>query len=356
MAVAGTEGERSPREANLLDTLFRHESVVRVLHARADAADAADRCLAWMGVSRQAERYLREARSWAWFRRRMQDLEPDLDRHVGVLEDAKADAEREVAAADEATRQAAERRLGVRVAIVGKGGAGKTMISATLARIMARQGRRVLAADLDTNPGLAISLGLGLGPDTAGVPTSLEEHAGAAYGWRLASGITPEEVVEQYSVVAPEGVRFLSLGKIDEPEKQASKQTVVAVRQVLNGFGEPDWDVLGDMEAGPTTPFERYHAFAEHVILVVGPAWRSALTARRLLPIIGDLPVTIVANRFRDEPDHPGLEPAVRIPYDADVAHAERLGVAPLDYCPDAPGVRAVEQLAERFLPQEVAL
>ena len=356
MAVAGTEGERSPREANLLDTLHRHESVVQELLARAAAAPAPDQCLAWMGVSRQAERYLRETRSWGSFRRRMQHLEPDLDRHIGLMEDAKAQAGAAIAAADEATRQAAERRLGVRVAVVGKGGAGKTMISATLARIIARQGRRILAADLDTNPGLAISLGLGLGPDATGVPASLEEHAGAAYGWRLASGISFEEVVEQYSVTAPDGVRFLSLGKIDEPEKQASKQTVVAVRQVLNGFGEPDWDVLGDMEAGPTTPFEHYHAFAEHVVLVVGPAWRSALTARRLLPIIGDLPVTIVANRFRDEPDWPGLEPSVRIPYDADVAHAERLGVAPLDYCPDAPAVRAVAELAELFLPQEVAL
>lgn len=356
MAVAGTKGERSPREANLLDTLLRHESVVSALRSRAAAAPAPDRCLAWMGVARQAERYLREARSWGWIRRRMQNLDADLERHIGVIEDAKAEGDREVAAADEATRQAARRRLGVRVAVIGKGGAGKTMISATLARLVARQGRRVLAADLDTNPGLAISLGLELGPDAAGVPSSLEEHAGAAYGWRLASGITPDEVVERYAVSAPDGVRFLSLGKIDEPEKQAAKQTVVAVRQVLNGFGEPDWDVLGDMEAGPTTPFERYHAFADHVVLVVGPAWRSALTARRLLPIVADLPVTIVANRFRDEPDHPELEPAVRIPYDADVANAERMGVAPLDYCPDAPAVRAVEELAEFFLPQGVAL
>ena len=357
MAVAGTEGDRSPREMNLLDNLRRHEDVVAALQARAEAASGQpDQCLAWMGVARQAQRYLREVKSWGSFRRRMQTLASDLDSHEQVLQAAVDTADQEVAKVDDATRDSARRRLGLRIAVVGKGGAGKTMISATLCRLLARQGRRVLGADLDTNPGLAISLGLGLGPDASGVPQSVEAHAGAAYGWRLAAGITPEEVVERYAVTAPDGVRFLSLGKIDEPEKQAAKQTVVAVRQVLNGFGEPDWDVLGDMEAGPTTPFERYHSFAEHVIVVVGPAWRSALTARRLLPIIGDLPVTIVANRFRDEPDHPGLEPAVRIPYDADVAAAERLGVAPIDYCPDAPGVVAVQQLAELFLPQEVSL
>lgn len=356
MAAAATEGERSPRETNLLDHLNSQMSVVQSLRVRAEGTAAQpDRCLAWMGVERQAERYLREARPWSTARR-MQRLEAELIAHREALKDAQGGARKEIAAADGATADEARRRLGIRIAIVGKGGAGKTMISATLARVLARQGRKLLAADLDTCPGLAISLGLSLGPDADGIPMAVEEHAGAAYGWRLASDVTPEQAVERYAVPAPDGVLFLSLGKIDEPEKQAAKQTVVAVRQILNGFGEPDWDVLGDMEAGPTTPFERYHSFADRVIVVVGPAWRSGLTARRLLPIVGDVPTIIVANRFRDEPDHPGLEPTIRIPYDTEVAAAERLGVAPIDYCPDAPAVKAVEQLAEMFLPQEVSL
>ena len=356
MAAAGTEGERSPRETNLLDHLNSQMAVVRALRACATGVGGQpDRCLAWMGVERQAKRYLRETKGWSTARR-VQRLEAEIAGHHEGLNDAVAAARKEIGAADEGARDAARRRLGLRIAVVGKGGAGKTMISATLARILARQGRKILAADLDTCPGLAISLGLGIGPDLSGIPMAVEEHAGAAYGWRLASNVTPSEAVEQYSVTAPDGVRFLSLGKIDEPDKQAAKQTVVAVRQILNGFGEPDWDVVGDMEAGPTTPFERYHSFADRVIVVVGPAWRSGLTARRLLPMVNDVPTTIVANRFRDEPDHPGLEPIIRIPYDPDVAAAERLGVAPLDYCPDAPAVKAIEQLAQLFLPQEVSL
>ncbi|HET7488524.1 MAG TPA: hypothetical protein VFJ85_11390 [Acidimicrobiales bacterium] len=355
MGAAASEGDRSPRELNLLDNLERQAAVVDALRARA-AAGGGDvaRCLAWLGVGRQAGRYLTEIGGWPGGR--LAKLEPDVAAHREALENAVAEATREVAVADEPTVQAARRRLGIRLAVVGKGGAGKTMISATLARTMARQGRRIVAADLDTNPGLALSLGIGLGDDDAGVPMAVEEHPGAAYGWRLASGVSPEEVVERYAVTGPDGVRFLSIGKISEPDKQAAKQTVVATRQVLLGFGEPDWDVLGDMEAGPTTPFERYQAFADRAILVVGPAWRSALTARRLLPILDDMPVTIVANGFRDEPDHPGLTPAVRIPWDPEVNAAERLGVSPIDYCPDAPAVKAVEQLASMFLPEEAKL
>ena len=50
----------------------------------------------------------------------------------------------------------------------------------------------------------------------------------------------------------------------------------------------------------------------------------------------------ILANRFRGEPDHPGLEPRVRIPFDSEVAEAERQGLSPLDACPDSPAVRAI--------------
>lgn len=354
MAAPGTEEDRSPRETNLVDHLHSQAAVLDALRTKAAGTSGQpDSCLAWMGVERQADRYLRETTPLTRARR-LQRLEGDLAAHLEGLEAVRAEAGLKIAAADEATREAARRRLGLRVAVVGKGGAGKTMISATLSRIIARRGRRLLAADLDTCPGLAISLGLGLGAD--GVPMAVEEHAGAAYGWRLAAGVSPAEAVERYALPAADGVLFLSIGKIDEPEKTVAKQTVVAVRQILNGFGEPDWDVLGDMEAGPTTPFERYHSFADRVIVVVGPAWRSGLTARRLLPMVNDVPTIIVANRFRDEPDHPGLEPVIRIPYDPDVAAAERLGVAPLDYCPDAPAVKAVERLAELFLPQEVSL
>ncbi|HET7720197.1 MAG TPA: methyltransferase domain-containing protein, partial [Acidimicrobiales bacterium] len=122
----------------------------------------------------------------------------------------------------------------------------------------------------------------------------------------------------------------------------------------LLGIGEPDWDVIADLEAGPTTPFERYHAFSEHVIVIIGPAWRSAMTARRLLPMAEGRGLTLVSNRFRDEPDHPGLAARVRIPFDPELAEVERQGLAPVDACPDSPAIVTITRLAEMFVNQEV--
>src|SRR5579864_2769082 len=48
----------------------------------------------------------------------------------------------------------------MRIAIAGKGGAGKTTIAATLARVLARRGYAVTALDDDPNPNLAIALGV----------------------------------------------------------------------------------------------------------------------------------------------------------------------------------------------------
>ncbi|MDP9452771.1 MAG: hypothetical protein M3P97_05170, partial [Actinomycetota bacterium] len=64
-------------------------------------------------------------------------------------------------------------------------------------------------------------------------------------------------------------------------------------------------------------------------------------------PLVADVPTTVVANRMGDEPDHPGIEPAVRIPFDPAVADAERRGLAPLDACPGSPAVDAVAHLAD---------
>jgi len=226
------------------------------------------------------------------------------------------------------------------------------VISSTLARLLARRGRNVLAVDLDVNPGLAISLGLP--PTEAGLPAeAIEEAPAAPYGWQLAAGLSPDQAVHRFATTAPDGVRFVGLGKIGSVDKGMARRSVAAVRQLLLGFSAPDWDVIADLEAGPTTPFEGYHDFSDHVAVVIGPAWRSAMTARRLLPMVGDRRLTVVYNRFRDEPDHPGLPPALRIPFDPEITQAEREGRSPIDACPDSPTVQAIGRLADLLLSHQ---
>lgn len=333
--------------------MARQLDVVEALVPSLQQSSGVGRCRSWLAVQRQATIYLRHLAWWAQ-RRVPQALLPALADHRTAMEAHRAGAGAQLEAFDEATRRRARADLGIRVAVLGKGGAGKTMLCATLARQLARRRRNVLAVDLDTNPGLSMSLGLGPGaPGLA--PEALEEHAGASYGWRLAEGLSPQEAVDRYAVAGPDGVRFLAVGKITSLDKAAAKRSLPAMTELLLGFGAPEVDVVADLEAGLTTPFEAYHAFADTVVIVVGPAWKSALTARRLLPMVGERNTVVVANRVHDESDHPGLAPRVRVPFDPCVVAAERQGRSPMDACPGSPAMCALGALGDVLLTQEGA-
>lgn len=74
------------------------------------------------------------------------------------------------------------------VAVAGKGGAGKSVVAGTLARILAREGERVLALDSDMMPGLALNLGA----EEPALPPLLEAAEKDENGrWRLKRGIGP---------------------------------------------------------------------------------------------------------------------------------------------------------------------
>jgi len=345
VATETNNGTPDPRLEAALGTLWRQTEALDHLRSLAQdtAAQPVAQTQAWIAVKAQAERYVHDLEPWRRAKR-LDALAGDLADQERLLSDRLKEAAAALDTTPPAIRQEAEGRQGIRIAIVGKGGAGKSMISATIARLLGRRGRPVLAVDLDTSHGMGYSLGVGT-TDAALPPHALEEHGGSAYGWQLTGGLPAHLAVERHAITAPDGVRFLSLGKIEDLEKQSARRSVAAVRQVLAGFAEPGWDMIGDMEAGPTTAFERYHSFADLVVVVVGPAWRSALTARRLLPIVAGIPTLVVANRFRDEPDHEGLEPILRVPYDVDTARAEHRGLAPIDECPGSPAMVAVEQL-----------
>ena len=95
----------------------------------------------------------------------------------------------------------------MKLAIAGKGGSGKTSISGTMARVLARDGHRVLAIDGDSNPNLALTLGIPAARLDAlpTLPRGLLRRT--AEGDTLTA--TLEEVCNAHSVTSPDGVTLL---------------------------------------------------------------------------------------------------------------------------------------------------
>ena len=104
------------------------------------------------------------------------------------------------------------------IAFAGKGGVGKTTLAGTLARLLARQDRRVVAVDGDLNPNLAISLGLSPSQAAAlrGIPSSVAGFVTLPTGrHRLVLKRSFDEILEEYGAAAPDGVRLLMMGRPD---------------------------------------------------------------------------------------------------------------------------------------------
>ena len=95
----------------------------------------------------------------------------------------------------------------MKVAVSGKGGTGKTTIAATLARCFARRGRQVLAFDGDSNPNLAMSLGL----EDRVIEAMRPMPARALTGTRTAA-----DLLQEYAIAAPDGVRLVLAARIDQ--------------------------------------------------------------------------------------------------------------------------------------------
>ncbi|MEO6121693.1 MAG: AAA family ATPase [Acidimicrobiales bacterium] len=101
----------------------------------------------------------------------------------------------------------------MKVAVVGKGGSGKTTTSAIVARTLSRHGLSVVALDCDSNPNLGLSLGVGddeterLVSMREALDEGNEEHTP---GW--------DQLLDRFGSDAPDGVRLAVVSRIDNPE------------------------------------------------------------------------------------------------------------------------------------------
>lgn len=250
----------------------------------------------------------------------------------------------------------------MRIAFVGKGGAGKSSLAGTFARVLACTGERVLALDTDPMPGMAFSLGLD--QTDAGLPDEAVEGYNDEDGrrrYRLRPGLTGLGAVEQYARQGPDGVHFLQLGKARGPRWNNSKQHF-GFQRVLDDLPSRAWSIVGDLPGGTRQPFLTWGRYADTFLVVVEPSPASLLTARRLarLSAAGHAPrVLAVANKVREPGDEhrvsnaTGLEVIGAVPFDPALADADRLGRAVLDFDPGGPTVAAVRSLVAAVQDRE---
>ena len=238
----------------------------------------------------------------------------------------------------------------MKLAVAGKGGAGKTTVSGTVARALARAGHDVLALDADSNPMLGVSLGVG--------PEKTDLLLGVRQG--LETGETEHEptiegMVERFGADAPDGVRLVVASRIDN-DSPGCQCCGVSADQLLRELEDGHRTVICDLEAGLGTVIRLAPGNADVVLVVANPTAKALEVARRAIEAAADkTEVIVLANRVRDEADLDAIRAVlgdrelIVIPEDETIARADRDGIAPIDLDPYSPGVTALVALADRL-------
>jgi CO dehydrogenase maturation factor len=238
----------------------------------------------------------------------------------------------------------------MKIAITGKGGVGKTTVSALLAQVYADQGRQVLAVDADPSPCLAGALGF---PEKlknelkpiAEMDELIEQRTGAkpgTIGGFFTLNPKVDDLPERFSI-NHRGVRLLEMGAVDMggsgcicPESAMLKTLFTHLM-----FRKDDV-IIFDMYAGVEHLGRATVDFVDAMLVVVEPTKRSIGTAAQIKKLANDIGlkrIFLVGNKVMNEEeekflqlDSPGL-PLIGI-FKADLAvqEADRLGVAVYDY------------------------
>jgi CO dehydrogenase maturation factor len=265
-----------------------------------------------------------------------------------------------------------------RVVITGKGGVGKTSLTALLARLLARNAYRVLALDADPQMNLPYALGLPHDRARALVPLSqnpdyVEEKTGArpGSGWGLFFRLNPDvdDVVERFGVVGPEDVRLLVMGNTVQPAAGCVCPENSLLAAVANAVslrrGEA---ILLDTQAG----IEHFgRALAQgfrHAVVVTDPTFNGvqvALHSARLARELGIPAIHLVVNRVRNDNDIDRVSQILEdqgsfpfttrhlLPYEEQLLQSEP-DVGPLLADPDSAFLRAVGELRDALLRVEL--
>ena len=254
----------------------------------------------------------------------------------------------------------------MKLAITGKGGVGKTTLTALLAQVYADQSRDVLAVDADPSPCLAGALGF---PDElraklspiAEMDALIEERTGAkpgTVGGFFTLNPRVDDIPERFAVTH-RGVRLLEMGSVDLGGSGCICPESAMLKTLFTHLLFREEDVLLlDMYAGVEHLGRATVDFVDAMIVVVEPTRRSLGTAAQIKKLANDIGLQrlyLVGNKVRNddekkflEAETPGLPVLGFLPADLKVQEADRLGIPVYDHVPELK--KSAQAMSEKLI------
>lgn len=234
----------------------------------------------------------------------------------------------------------------MKIAISGKGGVGKTTLSAFLVKWFASKGKEVLAIDADPDANLA--QGLGLPSPTGIIPISemkelvaeRTESVPGSYGGFFKLNPKVDDLPEKLAIRAGEHIRLMVMGGVKKGGSGCVCPESVLIKNLMQHLVlRRDDVVIMDMEAGIEHLGRGTSKGVDCLIIVVEPGRRSIETAGRIRALGKDLGLTrvcLVGNKTRGPRDREFLAGSLKdfrflgfIPYDEELVEADLQGIFP---------------------------
>jgi CO dehydrogenase maturation factor len=256
----------------------------------------------------------------------------------------------------------------IKIIATGKGGAGKTTVIASLSRLLADQGSRVLAVDTDPSMNLAMSLGIPFStikmlaedkgsirdrlimddPDDDGVH---EHHEDADI----------DGIMKKYEVLAQNGVRVLVMGTIPYGGAGCICSSVSLVKLLIEQISartdRHDY-IIVDSQAGSEILGRGFAVDYDYNLVITEAFPKSMAVAKHVMQLANDLNIkkqVVIVNKVKDryEIDLVSSDLCLNgdavypIKYDERVAEADRMGKLIFDYAPDSAVIEDIRRIME---------
>lgn len=244
--------------------------------------------------------------------------------------------------------------MGLKLAIGGKGGVGKTTVSALLARCFAADSNNNVIA-IDADPVSNLAAGLGIDEREPITPIAelrdlIAERTGAqpgTMGGFFTLNPKVDDIPERFSRER-DNVRLLVMGTVQQggsgcicPESAILKALMTHLVFVRKDI------VLMDMEAGVEHLGRATSAAVDALVIVVNPGARSRLAAEKIRKLgtdIGIKRIVVLGNRVRNQEDAELIRLSMQdfeiigfLPEHQEIIDADRSGRRPFDDINGAP-------------------
>ncbi len=244
--------------------------------------------------------------------------------------------------------------MSLKIAIGGKGGVGKTTVTALLARCLAADKKNKVIA-IDADPVANLAAGLGISEDQPITPISqltelIAERTGAkpgTMGGFFTLNPKVDDIPERFSLER-DGVRLLVMGTVQSGGSGCICPESTILKALMNHLVLfRDDIVIMDMEAGIEHLGRATSASVDALVIVVNPGARSRAAAdkiRKLGKDIGIKNIVILGNRVKDKEDEelirsslPDFQILGFLPEQAEIVDADRGGRRAFESLENAP-------------------